>query len=264
MDYALQIGIISADDTGPAIALRIAAKGQRVAFYATPGAPRPPAAAQIEIVSTPTDIAFGCDVVIMAIDDTAELHRVLIGTKDRIGIAAELAPGSVIVDLGARPPRETLALLGITGTRAIAIVDAAVIGQLGENRESAVTVLAGGYPDAIDTAMPALKCLGPVESTGPLGSAHTAAALMGYMEAAHHIAREEAASVGRALGLGPETLAQVLDRSGVASTFLQAGNILQMARRTELAGALARTNGVRGEVIEFTRQKLAACSNESR
>ena len=264
MDYALPIGIISADDTGPAIALRIAAKGQRVAFYATPGAPRPANSATIEIVSTPTDIAYGCDVVIAAIDDTAELHRVLIGTKDRLGIAAELAPGSVIVDLGARPPRETLALLGITGTRAIAIVDAAIIGQLGGDRESALTVLAGGYPDAVDTAMAALKCLGPVERTGPLGSAHTAAALMGYMEAAHHIAREEAASVGRALGLGTEALAHVLNRSGVAGTILQASNILMMARRIELAGTLARTNGVAADVIDFTRQKLAAGSNESR
>ncbi len=258
MDYTLPIGIISADDTGPAIASRFAAKGQRVAFYATPGAPRPPAAAQIEIVSTPTDIAFGCDVVIMAIDDTDELRRVLIGSKDRVGIAAELAPGSVIVDLGARPPRETLALLGITGTRAIAIVDAAVIGQLSGGGESALTVLAGGYPDAVDTAMTALKLIGPVERTGPLGSAHTAAALMGYMEAAHHIAREEAANVGRALGLAVETLAHVLDRSD------SAGNILQMTSRTELASTLARTNGVAAEVIDFTQQKLAAGSNESR
>ena len=258
MDMSSTIGVISADGTGAAIAARIAASGRRVIHYALPGSPRPGKIPLVEIASTPADIAFACAIVIMAIDDTAELRRILLGSPDRLGLAAEMSPGSVIVDTGARPPRETQALLGITGTRGIAIADAALIGGFDDKLESAPVVLVGGYPDAVDTAMPALALLGRVERTGPLGSAHTAAALMGYMEAAHLVARQEAASVGRALGLTPETLERVLEAPG------SSGNVLALARHTSLAGDLARNRGVSADVIDFTRQKLGLSLPESR
>lgn len=260
------IGVISADETGLAIAAKIAASGQRVVFYAMPGAPRhmtdaaprPGKIARVEMASTPTDVAFECEIVFVSIDDTAELRRILLGTPERMGIAAEMSPGSVIVDTGARPPRETQALLGITGTRGVALIDAALIGGAGHAADSAPTVLVGGFPDAVDRAMPVLEILGRVERTGPLGSAHTAAALMGYMEAAHRVAREDAAAVGRALGLTPETLQRVLDGAG------ETGSIVQMAQRTKLAGTLAQNHGVSADVIDFTQQKLASSTSKSR
>lgn len=97
--------------------------------------------------------------------------------------------------------------------RGVAIVDAAIVGA-GDDPTSPLgadnTILVGGFSDAVDQVADTLALLGRLDRTGPLGSAHTAAALMGYMEAAHHIAHEEAASIGRALGLNGETLSRVL------------------------------------------------------
>ena len=251
------IGVIAADETGIAIAQRIAASGKHAILYLTAAAPRPAKMAGVEIASTPADVALGCDVIILAIDDTAELRRILLGTPDRLGVAAEMMPGGVLIDTGARPPRETQTLLGVTGMRAIAVVDAALIGSLDHSAEGSPLVLAGGYPDAVDLALPILKLLGRVERTGPLGSAHTAAALMGYMEAAHLVAREEAQSVGRALGLAPETLQHMFEGNR------DAHNIIQMAQRTRLIRKLAHDRGVSAEVIDLTWRKLESAPAES-
>jgi sensor c-di-GMP phosphodiesterase-like protein len=77
---------------------------------------------------------------------------------------------------------------------------------------------------------------------------------MGYMEAAHRIAHEEAVSVGRALGLSGETLARVLDSDGASN---MPTNVVSLARRTGLALKLATDYGVSADVIDFTGARLA-------
>lgn len=252
------IGIVCADRTGIAVAERIAATGRRVLLYVTGATQRPKRAKNIEVAPTPTDIGFDCEIVFCFIDDSLALRDFLIGTAGRTGLGAEMNPGAVIVDFGVRPPRETMALLGVTGTRGVAIVDAAVLGTPEALANGTALILTGGYPDAVDAVEPALALLGRIDRTGPLGSAHTAAALMGYMEAAHRVAHDEAASVGRALGLSEETLSRILDadvRNG------NAGNIVNLAARTGLARRLAADRGLCAEVIDFTGARLAAQSN---
>ena len=187
------------------------------------------------------------------IDDSLAFRELLIGTLERTGLGAEMNPGAVLVDFGARPPRETGGLLGVTGMRGVAIVDAAIVGDACGLAAGSTTVLVGGYSEAVDTVEPALALLGQIDRTGPLGSAHTAAALMGYMEAAHRIAHDEAITVGRALGLTTETLARILDGGGRKP---EVSNIVSLARRTRLALKLATDRGVPADVIDFTGARL--------
>lgn len=246
------IGIVGTDGVARLAAERIAATGRRVLLYVT-GERAGKLPKNIEHAATPTDIGFDCEVVFSFIDDSAAFRDFLIGTKDRTGLGAEMNPGAVLVDFGVRPPRETQALLGVTGTRGVAIVDAAIIGTGSALESGTAALLIGGYPDAIDTVEPALKLLGQVERTGPLGSAHTASALMGYIEAAHHIAHEEAAAVGRALGLNSATMARVLHAD---AHIAGPSNIVTLARRTGLALKLATDRGVTADVIDFTGARL--------
>ena len=248
------IGIIGTDGFGRAVAERLAAAGKRVLLYARDATPQGKLPKLMEAAPTPTDIAFDCNIVFSFIDDSTAFRTLLLGTPDRMGLGAEMNPGAVLVDFGARPPRETQALLAITGMRGVAIVDAAVVGNTASLASGTSTVLIGGYPDAVDEVEPALALLGKIDRTGGLGSAHTAAALMGYMEAAHRVAHDEAVSVGRALGLSGETLARVLDNDSrsTAST-----NVVNLARKTGLALKLATDRGVSADVIDFTGARLA-------
>ncbi|MGQ0458046.1 MAG: NAD(P)-binding domain-containing protein [Hyphomicrobium sp.] len=249
---AAAIGLIGADAVATAIARRLAAAGHRVALHRRGGAGTADRIARIEPAATTADIAAECDIVLSTIEDSEALRALLLGSRDRSGLGGEMAPGSVFVDLGIRPARETQALLGVLGTRGVAVIDAAVIGALDAEASAAedVTVLVGGFRDAVEQAATALSCIGRVERTGPLGSAHTAAALMGYMEAAHVVAEQEAFSVGRALGLSEATLTRVLEPSAKAT------NVVRMARRLRIAGQIAADRGVSADVIDFTGRKL--------
>lgn len=252
------IGVLASDATadslGRAVAERIAATGQRVLLHAGGSPSKSKRPKNIEAAATPTDIGFDCEIVLSFIDDSAALRALLIGTADRLGLGAEMNPGAVFVDFGIRPPRETQALLGITGTRGVAILDAAIVGSGEALAGGTNSILIGGYRDSVDLVEPVLALLGRVDRTGPLGSAHTSAALMGYMEAAHRIAHDEAMSVGRALGLTNETLQRVLDSDSRRS---EPSNIVSLTHRTGLALKLAIDRGVSADVIDFTGARLA-------
>lgn len=249
------IGILGTGDMTWSAAGRIASQGRRALLYIAGAKPAAKLPKFIEHAATPTDIGFECEIVFSFIDDLTQLRELLIGTTERLGLGAEMNPGAVLVDFGVRPPRETQALLGVTGTRGVAIVDAAIIGN-GQSLSSGTnSILIGGYPDSVDLVEPALALLGRVDRTGPLGSAHTSAALMGYMEAAHRVAHDEAMSVGRALGLTGETLERMLEQTGKLA---DDGNIVRLAHRTSLASKLATDRGVSAEVIDFTGARLSS------
>lgn len=254
------IGVIGNDDYGPAIAARIAACGYRVLYGGLPGSPAVTRGQRLEPASTPTDVAFECSLVLVAVDDTEAMRNLLVGTPDRMGMGAEMEPGSVIVDIGARTPRELQALLGLLGTRGVALVDAALIGGSGAAAEGRAKIMLGGYPDSVEIAEKVLSLLGHVERTGPLGSAHAVAALMGYVEAAHAVARDEALALGRACGLTPEVLARMLSDASLA----RASNVTRIGRNADLARRIARDRGLSADIIDLAAEKQARQRSENR
>ena len=254
------VGVIGGDDYGPAIATRIAACGHRVLYAGLSGSPSVTRGQRLEPASTPTDVAFECPVVLVALDDTEAMRGLLVGNPDRMGMGAEMQPGSVVVDLGARTPRELQALLGLLGTRGVALVDAALIGGSDATAEGRAKIMLGGYPDSVEIADKVLSLLGHVERTGPLGSAHAVAALMGYVEAAHAVAREEALALGRACGLTPEVLARMLSDASLP----RETNVTRLGRHADLARRIARDRGLSTEIIDLAAEKQARQRNENR
>lgn len=252
------IGLIASEAEAALIARRLAAAGKRVLHYMMPPAAKLASGHYLEAASTPADIAIECDLIAVAIDDTRVLRDLILGTADKPGIGADLRPGATLIDFGIRPPREAQSLLGLLGMRAVSVVDAAIIGTADALAHGRSNVLVGGFPDAVDQAMPVLTVFGRIERTGPLGSAQTAAALMGYVEAAHVAARAEAMSVGEALGLKPPALAHILNEG------LPESNIIRFERRAELARKLAAEGALAGDnVIAFRRLARADATSES-
>ena len=243
------IGLIGDDRQTAVLATRLAMTGRRVLYHLLKSVPPPARTPNLEAAATPTDIAFECAAVILAVDDTARVRQLLLGTPDRAGLVAELRPGTIVIDTGVRLARETQAFLGILGTRGIGLVDAALIGPSEACSSGTMTVFAGGFPDALEAAEPILSAFGRVERTGPLGSAQTAAALMGYVEAAHVTARSEALAVGQALGLSSATLTRVLQ--GIPDN----QNIVQLNRSADLVRSLAEEKGLSADIIAFERRK---------
>lgn len=241
------IGIIASDPGSGVIALRLAAAGKRVLHLMLAPAERLSRSLLLEPAATVSDIAIECETILLAIEDTALLRKLLIGDADRPGLAADLTPGSKLIDLGMRPPREAQSILGLVGLRGVSVVDAAVIGGSDAIQRGAANVLVGGFPDAVDAAVPVLGELGTIERTGPLGSAQTAAALMGFVEAAHFTARSEAISVGTALGLQSQSLTKLFNEAPDPE------NVIRFERQANFVRRLANDKGVADNVIAFRR-----------
>lgn len=240
-------GFICNDPSTFAIAERLAAAGRRVLHLMLPPAARLGSAPLLEAAATVSDIAIECDTILLAVEDTQLLSKVLLGDADRHGLAHDLRPGGLLIDLGMRPAREAQSLLGFVGMRGVGVVDAAIIGGRETVLRGSAKVLAGGFPDAVDAAVPLLSELGSIERTGPLGSAQTAAALMGYVEVAHIAARSDAISVGTALGLKPQALSQLFEETP------DADNIIRLQRRADFVRRLVEDRGMPGNVISFRR-----------
>lgn len=244
---ARPVGFISNDPGTSAIAERLAAAGQRVLHLMLDPAARLAPAPRLEAAATVSDIAIECDTILLAVEDTQLLSKVLLGDADRHGLAHDLRPGGMLIDLGMRPAREAQSLLGFVGMRGVSVVDAAIIGARETVLRGSAKVLIGGFPDAVDAALPLLCELGSIERTGPLGSAQTAAALMGYVEVAHIAARSDALNVGAALGLKPQALSQLFDETP------DPDNIIRLQRRADFVRRLVEDRGMPGNVISFRR-----------
>jgi 3-hydroxyisobutyrate dehydrogenase len=252
------VGFVSNDAQAAQIVLRLAEAGRRVSHHIFGGAEKPARAPGIEAAATPADIADECSIILILVDDTSELRKMLMGTVDRRGLAADMRPASVLVDLGVRPPRETQSLLGLLGMRGVGVVDAALLGSPGALTKGTLTILAGGYPEALDQAEPVLRLLGTVERTGPLGSAQTAAALTGYVEAAHMAARADALAVGQALGLSAATLSNVLKDEP------EMGNVVRLNRRADALRKIAEEKGLGAQIIDLAERRRTPGTSESR
>lgn len=254
------IGIIGEDAEAEAVAIALARAGHRVLYFpVNPSAAAPPEP-RIERAPTLTDVAYEAEFVLAAVADTVRLRSLLIGTADKPGLGAEMKAGAVLADLGARTPRELQALLGLLGRRGVALVDAAILGEAAEIAEARSIVLLGGFPDAVAAIEPAMRALGKTEMTGPLGSAHATAALMGYLEAAHSIAREQALALGRTCGIEPDLMTRFL---GERAEVREAIGV-HLSKRAGLAHRIAEDREISAEIIDFAARRKARADGENR
>ena len=245
------VGVIGNDEFGAAIAERIAGCRLRVMYAALSGSP-PVAYGELLEPASESSIAMRCPIVLAAIEDTETFRRLLVGDGGK-AVAGGLQPGSVLVDLGARTPREFQTLFELLEPRNVALVDAALISSPEATLHGHAKILLGGDLASVEIAESILALLGNVERTGPLGSAHAAAALMGYIEAAQSVAREEALALGAACGLTPETLKRVLSDETVPREL----NVVQLARRAALARRIARDRRGSADIINLAAEKHA-------
>lgn len=241
------IGVIGNDEFGAAIAERISACHFRTLYAALAGSPHLPDGEMLERADD-ASVAMHCPVVLAAIEDTETFRRLL--TKP---LTDDRRRSTVLVDLGARTAREFQTLFEVLKEQDVTLVDAALIGGPAATMHGRAKILLGGEAAPVEIAESVLSLLGNVERTGPLGSAHAAAALMGYIEAAQAVAHEEAFALGAACGLTPETLKRVLSDESVPREL----NVVQLARRAALARRMARDQRGSAEIINLAAEKHA-------
>jgi 3-hydroxyisobutyrate dehydrogenase len=125
-----------------------------------------------------------------------------------------LRPDAVIVDMSSSDPLGTRKLGEELAAAGFAFLDAPVSGGVKKAAEGTLAIMVGGDAAAIDRVAPVLQTMGKsIFRTGPLGSGHAVKALNNYVSAAGLVAAIEALHVGKAFGIDPNVIVDVLNAS---------------------------------------------------
>ena len=189
------------------------------------------------------------------------------------GIAAALAPGSVVLDMSSSNPVGTKSLAAELAARQVAVVDAPVSGGIVRAEAGTLSIMVGGEDEAaFALVQPVLQCVGErLFRTGPLGSGHAMKALNNFLGASCYATGAEALVIGREFGLNPRTMLEVFNASTARS--FNTEHVLKedvvtgrygtgfalglLAKDVGIAAALAASVGVDAPALRLVAERWA-------
>lgn len=129
-------------------------------------------------------------------------------------IRPDLKPQAILIDMSSSDPIGTRSLGQEFISAGFGFLDAPVSGGVRRAIQGTLAIMAGGAPETIHRVEQILVVMGsPIFHTGPLGSGHAMKALNNYVSSAGLIAAIEAVRIGRAFGLDPSLMIDVLNAS---------------------------------------------------
>ncbi len=129
----------------------------------------PLAAEGVRVGSTPKDCVKGAESVIFMVTDGAAVDGLLFGENGVDGIAAQLAPGCVVVVMSSIPVDLSRRQSECLTAKHLGYIDAPVSGGERGAIEGALTIMAGGDAAILDRVKPLLETMGRVTHGGPVG-----------------------------------------------------------------------------------------------
>ncbi|MBS9403656.1 NAD(P)-dependent oxidoreductase [Halomonas sp. TRM85114] len=163
-----------------------------------------------QIASVASDFS-SVDVVILMLPNGSIVREVLVGSS---GLAGELKPGTVVVDMSSSEATGTAALGQELADLGLIFVDAPVSGGVPRARSGELAVMTGGDAETLQWLASVFATMSSsVVNCGPLGAGHAMKSLNNYVSAAGLVAACEALRIGQAFGIQGETVIQVLNSS---------------------------------------------------
>ncbi|GAA5133199.1 NAD(P)-dependent oxidoreductase [Pseudonocardia adelaidensis] len=145
----------------------------------------------------PAGVAAAAGVVIVVVATDAQLHDVLTGER---GVFATARPGTVVLLSSSALP-DTCRELAAAAPAGVDVLDAALTGGVRSAEAGRLTLLAGGDPDALDTARPVLApWTAAVHLLGDVGAGQVGKTVNNLVHWAQISAVAQALELGRRLG----------------------------------------------------------------
>jgi 3-hydroxyisobutyrate dehydrogenase len=198
------IGFIGLGKLGAPASKRLHEAGHRLALFDRDKALAARLAAEYR-AETPATLR-GCGVIVTALPDGARVREAL--------QHADLAPGTLVIDMGSCDPGSTRELGKSLAARRVHMVDAPVSGGVRAAAQGELVFMVGGAPDDVARARPFLLAMGTrVFELGPLGAGHALKCLNNYIAAAGYAAACEALLAGKRYGLDPQAMLDAINVS---------------------------------------------------
>lgn len=235
----MHVGFIGLGSQGGPMARRIIAAGFPTTLWARRRASLEPFAdTAAKIAGSPAELAVSSDLVCLCVVGDADIEQVTGGEN---GVLAGLRRGGVIAVHSTVHPKTCHELAKRAGAQGISVIDVPVSGGAPAVAEGRLLVMAGGDADVIERCRPVFETYAdPIVHLGDLGSGQTTKLLNNLLFTANLGTAAATLSLGKALGVLPDRLTDVISRGSGNSFALNAlgGDTGGLDRLAGLAGTL--------------------------
>jgi 3-hydroxyisobutyrate dehydrogenase-like beta-hydroxyacid dehydrogenase len=153
-------------------------------------------------------LAAKCSIVFLCVTGSREVEAVLRGPG---GLAAHLAPGSVVVDCSTSDPVSTLALAAELAARGIRMADAPLSRTPKEAWSGTLDTMVGADPEVFARIKPILETwAGKIVHIGRVGDGHKMKLLNNFVSLGYAAIYAEALVLAAKVGISPETFDSVI------------------------------------------------------
>ena len=205
----MNVGFVGLGIMGRPMALNLIRGGHELRVYARRAeAMQPLRAAGAVACATPSEAARGCDVVFTMVSDTPDVEQVIFGAA---GIAEEVAPGCVVVDMSTISPLATRSMAKRLAELEVEMLDAPVSGgEVGEVNGT-LSIMVGGKPETFAKVKPLFERLGKnIVHIGANGAGQVAKACNQIVAAVTLESVAEALTLARKNGVDPSKVRDAL------------------------------------------------------
>jgi 3-hydroxyisobutyrate dehydrogenase-like beta-hydroxyacid dehydrogenase len=210
----MRIGFIGLGVMGSAMTGHLARGGHTLALYDI----APDAAARVAechegalAAPTPRAVAEASEVVFTMLPHGTAVSDCVFGAG---GLADGFAAGAVLVDTSSAEPWITRRTAARLAERGVAMIDAPVSGAKEGAQSASLVFMCGGEAQTIARVRPLLDLMGQqVFHLGPVGSGHAMKAVNNLATALTTLGTTEAMLIGKAYGLTPSAMLEVLNVS---------------------------------------------------
>ncbi|HEV3464923.1 MAG TPA: NAD(P)-dependent oxidoreductase [Actinomycetota bacterium] len=220
MDGGLRVAVVGAGRMGGAMAGRLRRAGLEVVVF---NRTRPRAEAVAEatgaaVAASAREAAEGAQVVLSSLADDAAVGAAYTGGD---GIVAGLQPDAVVCEASTIDPGTVLRLRPLVEDRGAFLLDTPVSGSVSTVEAGQLTVMAGGDPEVLERARPALEPLAKqVFHVGGLGSGAVMKLAVNAIVHGLDLALSEALVLAERAGVARETAYEVFAASVIAAPFV--------------------------------------------
>lgn len=207
------IGVVGLGAMGSRVARRLLDAGHDVVVWnRTPAKAGPLVGAGADSGAAPADVASRTDAVITMLADPDALRAVVEGPD---GIASA-APAATVIEMSTVGPA-AISWLASALPRDIDLVDAPVLGSIGEVEAGSLKIFIGGPAALVERWSPVLETLGSPMHVGPLGSGAAAKLVANATLLGSLTLLGEAVALADGLGLAREAAFEVLGAGPLAA-----------------------------------------------
>ncbi len=212
----MRVGFIGLGSQGGPMARRIIDAGYPTTLWARrPAALKPYADTAAKTAGSPAELAAHSDLVCLCVVGDADVEQVVGGAH---GVLSALQAGSVIAVHSTVHPNTVRTLAEKAAAHDVSVIDAPVSGGGPAAADGRLLVMVGGDVTTVERCRPVFETYaGPVVHLGELGSGQTTKLLNNLLFTANAGTAASVLALGKALGVSPQRLTEVISRSSGSS-----------------------------------------------